>query len=322
MLHYNFPPFSTGEAKPMRGTSRREIGHGYLAETSFNNVLPSQESFPYTTRLVVDVLESNGSSSMATTCATTLALMDAGVPIKNMISGVAMGLLRDSANNYYILTDILGDEDAFGLMDFKVTGTDKGIMAFQLDIKDKVGLPREVFARALEQAKQGRLHILKEMQKVLTEPRKQLSANAPRVLYFKVPTDKIGAIIGPAGKVIKEIIAKTSTQIDISDDGGVKIYSKEGSQAKEAEAWVKILAGDIEIGATFNGIIRRIAEFGLFVELVPGKEGLVHISTISRSQQHDLERNYKVGDSLAIRVTAYDRESDRIRLVAPDLERP
>jgi len=159
------------------------------------------------------------------------------------------------------------------------------------------------------------------MQKVLIEPRKQLSANAPRVLYFKVPTDKIGAIIGPAGKIIKEIIAKTSTQIDISDDGGVKIYSKESSQAKEAEAWVKILAGDIEIGATFNGIIRRIAEFGLFVELVPGKEGLVHISTIARSKQQDLERNYGVGDTLTIRVTAYDRESDRIRLIAPELEK-
>lgn len=322
MLHYNFPPFSTGEAKPMRGAGRREIGHGYLAESSFANVLPSQDVFPYTTRLVVDILESNGSSSMATVCSTTLALMDAGVPIKSMISGVAMGLLRDSSSNYYVLTDILGDEDAFGLMDFKVTGTSKGIMAFQLDIKDKVGLPREVFARALEQAKQGRLHILNEMQKVLSEPRKQLSVNAPRVLYFKVPTDKIGAIIGPSGKVIKEIIAKTGTQIDISDDGGVKIYSKESAQAKEAEAWVKILAGDIEIGSTFDGIIRRIAEFGLFVELVPGKEGLVHVSTIARSRQHDLERKYQVGDQLKVRVTAYDRESDRIRLVAPDLERP
>lgn len=321
MLHYNFPPFATGECKPLRGASRRDIGHGYLAESSFANVLPSQETFPYTTRLVVDVLESNGSSSMATTCATTLALMDAGVPIKSMISGVAMGLLRDKANNYYILTDILGDEDAFGLMDFKVTGTEKGIMAFQLDIKDKVGLPREVFIKALEQAKQGRLHIMKEMQKVISEPRKQLSDNAPRVLYFKVPTDKIGAIIGPAGKVIKEIIAKTATQIDISDDGGVRIYSKENKQAAEAEAWVKILAGDIEVGSKFNGIIRRIADFGVFVELVAGKEGLVHVSTISREKQKNFEDNYKIGDTLAVKVTAYDRETDRIRLVAPELEK-
>ncbi len=320
MLHYNFPPFATGEVKPMRGAGRREIGHGYLAETSFMNVLPTQEAFPYTIRSVVDVLESNGSSSMATVCATTLALMDAGVPIKNMISGVAMGLLRDTSNNYCILTDILGDEDAYGLMDFKVTGTETGIMAFQLDIKDKVGLPHEVFVKALEQAKQGRLHILSEMRKVLAAPRKELSANAPRVLYFKVPTDKIGAIIGPAGKVIKEIIAKTTTQIDISDDGGVKIYSKESKQAAEAEAWIKILAGDIEIGAKFNGIIRRITDFGLFVELVAGKEGLIHVSTISRDKQRDFEEHYKVGDTLAIVVTAYDRESDRIRLVAPELE--
>jgi polyribonucleotide nucleotidyltransferase len=207
-------------------------------------------------------------------------------------------------------------------MDFKVTGTDTGIMAFQLDIKDKVGLPREIFAKALEQAKQARLHILKEMRKVLAEPRKQLSANAPRVLYFKVPTDKIGTIIGPAGKIIKEIIAKTLTQIDISDDGGVKIYSKESKQAMEAEAWIKILAGDIEIGSKFNGIIRRIAEFGIFVELVPGKEGLVHVSTIARSKQRDFERKHKIGDTIAVRVTAYDKETDRIRLIAPELERP
>jgi polyribonucleotide nucleotidyltransferase len=322
MLHYNFPPFATGEVKPIRGAGRREIGHGYLAETSFLNVTPKQEDFPYTIRSVADILESNGSSSMATVCATTLALMDAGVPIKSMIGGVAMGLLRDSSSNYYILTDIIGDEDAFGLMDFKVTGTDTGIMAFQLDIKDKVGLPREIFAKALEQAKQARLHILKEMRKVLAEPRKQLSANAPRVLYFKVPTDKIGTIIGPAGKIIKEIIAKTLTQIDISDDGGVKIYSKESKQAMEAEAWIKILAGDIEIGSKFNGIIRRIAEFGIFVELVPGKEGLVHVSTIARSKQRDFERKHKIGDTIAVRVTAYDKETDRIRLIAPELERP
>ncbi len=322
MLHYNFPPFSTGEVKPIRGASRRDIGHGYLAESSFLNVLPTQESFPYTTRSVVDILESNGSSSMATVCATTLALMDAGVPIKSMVSGAAMGLMRDSASNFYILTDIIGDEDAFGLMDFKVTGTETGIMAFQLDIKDKVGLSREIFSKALEQAKQARLHILQEMRKALAAPRKELSENAPRVLYFKIPVDKIGAIIGPAGKVIKEIIAKTNTQIDISDDGGVKIYSKEGSQAQEAESWIKILAGDIEVGAKFDGIIRRIAEFGLFVELVPGKEGLVHVSTISRSKQRDFERNYKVGDTLAVQVTAYDRESERIRLIAPELEKP
>lgn len=322
MLHYNFPPFATGEVKPIRGASRRDIGHGYLAETSFANVLPNQEQFPYTVRSVVDILESNGSSSMATVCSTTLALMDAGVPIKNMIGGVAMGLLKDSSDKFYILTDILGDEDAFGLMDFKVTGTDTGIMAFQLDIKDKIGLPREIFTKALSQAKQARLHILGEMRKVLTAPRKQLSSLAPRVLYFKIPSDKIGAIIGPAGKVIKEIIAKTSTQIDVSDDGGVKIYSKANASAQEAESWIKILAGDIEIGSTFNGIIRRIAEFGIFIEIVPGKEGLVHVSTIAKAKQKDFERNYKINDHIKVKVTAYDKETDRIRLVAPELEKP
>jgi polyribonucleotide nucleotidyltransferase len=248
--------------------------------------------------------------------------MDAGVPIKNMIGGVAMGLLKDSSGKFCVLTDILGDEDAFGLMDFKVTGTDTGIMAFQLDIKDKIGLPREIFTKALTQAKQARLHILGEMRKVLAAPRKQLSNLAPRVLYFKIPSDKIGAIIGPAGKVIKEIIAKTSTQIDVSDDGGVKIYSKANASAQEAESWIKILAGDIEIGSTFNGIIRRIAEFGIFIEIVPGKEGLVHISTIAKAKQKDFERNYKINDRIKVKVTAYDKETDRIRLVAPELEKP
>ena len=320
MLHYNFPPFATGEVKPLRGAGRREIGHGYLAETSFINVLPKQDEFPYTIRSVVDVLESNGSSSMASVCSTSLALMDAGVPIKNIVAGVAMGLLRDENKKYYILTDILGDEDAFGLMDFKVTGTETGIMAFQLDIKDKYGLPREVFIQALEQAKRGRLHILNEMRKTLTAPRQELSMNAPRVLFFKVPVDKIGAIIGPAGKVIKEIIAKTNTQIDISDDGGVRVYSKEGAQAGQAESWVRMLAGDIQVGSSHAGIIRRVTDFGVFVELVPGKEGLVHVSTIAKAKQRTFDDLYKLGDTLQVKITAYDKETDRIRLVAPDLE--
>ena len=321
MLHYNFPPFATGEVKPIRGAGRREIGHGYLAETSFMNVLPSQEEFPYTIRSVVDVLESNGSSSMATVCSTCLALMDAGVPIKDSVAGVAMGALRDSSGKFHILTDITGKEDGFGSMDFKVTGTSRGIMAFQLDIKDKVGLNRQVFENALEKARIARLFLLNEMNKTLTEPRRKLSDLAPRVVSFKVPTDKIGAIIGPAGKIIKEIVAKTGTQVDISDDGIVKIYSKDSAAAAHAEGWVKIIAGDIQIGATFAGIIKRIADFGLFVELVPGKEGLVHVSTISRSKQRDIDRICRINDVLKVTVTAYDRETDRIRLVAPDLEK-
>ena len=232
-----------------------------------------------------------------------------------------MGALRDSSGNFHILTDITGKEDGFGSMDFKVTGTSRGIMAFQLDIKDKVGLPRQVFENALEKARIARLFLLKEMGKTLTEPRKKLSDLAPRVVSFKVPTDKIGAIIGPSGKIIKEIVAKTGTQVDISDDGIVRIYSKDSAAATHAEGWIKIIAGDIEIGATFTGIIKRIADFGLFVELVPGKEGLVHVSSIARSKQRDIDRICKINDTLKVKVTAYDRETDRIRLVAPDLEK-
>jgi polyribonucleotide nucleotidyltransferase len=321
MLHYNFPPFSTGEVKPIRGASRRDIGHGSLAESSFLNVLPTQDEFPYTIRTVVDILESNGSSSMASVCATTLALMDGGIHIKNMVSGIAMGLVRDSSGKFHVLTDILGDEDAFGLMDFKVTGTENGVMAFQLDIKDKVGLPRDIFVKALEQAKEGRLFILGEMKKALDAPRKQLSDLAPRVITFKIPQDKIGAIIGPAGKTIKEIVAKTNTQIDIDDDGKINVYSRSSTAAAEAESWVRILSGDIKVGSVFSGIVRRIVEFGLFVELVPGKEGLVHISAIAKSKQRGLDKLIKPGDKLTVKVTAYDRETDRIRLVAPDLEK-
>ena len=322
MLHYNFPPFATGEVKPMRGTGRREIGHGYLAETSFYNVLPSQEKFPYTIRSVSDVLESNGSSSMATVCATTLALMDAGIPIKAMVSGTAMGLMRDSTGAFHVLTDILGFEDAFGLMDFKVTGTTEGIMSFQLDIKDKVGLPREVLVKALEQARIGRLFILEEMRKTLTAPRPELSALAPRITSVKIDTDKIGLLIGPGGKTIKEIVAKTGTQIDIEDDGTVKIFSRDQASSLEAEAWIKALVGDLEVGSVFNGTIRRFTEFGIFVEVAPGRDGLVHISTIAKSAQHDIERNYRLGDKLTVKVTAYDKDSGRIRLVAPELENP
>ncbi len=321
MLHYNFPPFATGEVKPIRGAGRREIGHGYLAETSFLNVLPSQEEFPYTIRSVVDVLESNGSSSMATVCSTSLSLMDAGVPIKSPVAGIAMGALRDSSGKMHVLTDITGKEDGYGLMDFKVTGTSEGIMAFQLDIKDKVGLSREVLENALEEARIARLFLLGEMSKTLSEPRKSLSDLAPRVVSFRVPVDRIGAIIGPAGKIIKEIILKTGTQIDIADDGIVKIYSKDAVAAAKAESWVKIIAGDVQVGATFNGIIKRVADFGVFVELVPGKEGLVHVSTIARSKQRDLNKICKINEQLRVRISAYDRETDRIRLTAPDLEK-
>ena len=321
MLHYNFLPFATGEVKPLRGAGRREIGHGYLAERSFTCILPSQEKFPYVVRSVADVLESNGSSSMATVCATTMAMMDAGIPIKDMVGGVAMGLVRDSSGKFHVLTDILGMEDAFGLMDFKVVGTETGIVAFQLDIKDKIGFTRDLFEQALEQARHARLFILGEMKKVMGAPRGQVSDLAPRVFSLKVATDKIGAIIGPAGKNIREIIAKTNTQIDIEDDGTVKIYAKNQDDAAQAESWIRTLSGDIKSGTEFQGIVRRIAEFGLIVELVAGKEGMVHISTIAREKQRDLEQNLRIGDKLVVVVTAVDRETGRIRLVAPSLEK-
>ncbi len=319
MLHYNFPPFATGEVKPIRGVGRREIGHGFLAEKSFENVLPSQEEFPYTVRSVVDVLECNGSSSMATVCATTMALMDAGVPITDMVAGIAMGMIQDDSGKTQVLSDILGSEDALGSMDFKITGTSDGIMAVQMDIKAKNGLTKEFLSGALEQAKDARLHILDFMKSVMDGPRKEISELAPRVSSFKIDPEKIGAIIGPGGKTIKEIIAKTDTQIDVDDTGLIRIYSKESKSAKRAEAWVKTLAGEIDPGTVFEGKIKKIAEFGLFVELVPGKDGLVHISSIARDRQRSLEREFKTGDILKVKVVSVDSESGRVRLIAPEL---
>lgn len=319
MLHYNFPPFSTGEVKMIRGVGRREIGHGHLAESSFYNVLPAEADFPYTIRSVSDVLESNGSSSMATVCGTTMALMDAGVPISSMVSGIAMGLLKDSSGNFCVLSDILGAEDAYGLMDFKITGTADGIMAVQMDIKEKVGLSREVLGKALDQARKGRLHILNEMRKNLSAPR-ALSPLAPQVTFFKVAQDKIGAIIGPAGKHIKEVIALTGTEIDIEDDGTVKIYAKDAASAQKALGYIKVLAGDVEVGEEFDGVIKRYAEFGIFVDLFPGKGGLVHISSIARPLQKTLEQDHPLESTLRVKVVANDRETGRIRLIAPELQ--
>lgn len=321
MLHYNFPPFSVGEVRMIRGVGRREIGHGYLAEKSFSNVLPEIEKFPYTIRVISDVLESNGSSSMATVCATTMAMLDAGIPINDMVSGVAMGLIQDSSGKFQVVTDILGLEDALGLMDFKISGTDKGIMAIQMDIKAKSGLTKEILGKALSQAKEGRLHILGKMKELMTEPRKELSEYAPRVVSFKVPVDKIGGIIGPAGKIIKEIIKETGSQIDISDDGTVMIYSKDGESGSLAEKWIKIIAGDIEVGSVHNGIIRRYTDFGIFVELVPGKDGLLHISKIDRDMQRDVERTHPVGTKLKVKVLSFDPDSGRTALMSPELQK-
>lgn len=314
MLHYNFPPFSVGEVRFMRGPGRREIGHGYLAASALQYVLPNKDAFPYTMRVVADMLESNGSTSMATVCGSTLALMQAGVPISSMVSGVAMGLLKSEDGTFQALTDITGTEDNYGLMDFKVAGTDKGITAIQMDIKYKGGLPREVFEKALAQAHRGRQHILGEMRKVMTEPNKELSALVPKVTSFKVPTDKIGAIIGSGGKVIKEIIELTGTSIDIEDDGLVKIFGQPGAKTEQAISWVKTLGGLIDVGAEYPGKVKRVADFGIFVELAPGQDGLVHISTIPREQQRSLAKDFPIDKEVRVQVVDYDQSTGRIRL--------
>lgn len=314
MLHYNFPSFSVGEARPNRGPGRREVGHGYLAASALRPVIPAKEQFPYTIRLVADMLESDGSTSMATVCGGTMALINAGVPIKKMISGVAMGLLQNQGGQFKVLTDIAGIEDEFGLMDFKVAGSTDGITAIQMDIKYKGGLPRELFESALAQAKRGRLHILQKMESVAAKPNPRLAELVPHIVSFKVPTDKIGAIIGTGGKVIREIIDKTSTEIDIDDDGLVKIFGYPGKGLDTAVSWVKVLGGLIERGTRYTGRIKRIAEFGFFVEIVPGFDGLVHISTIPRSEQDQIFKKLKVGDQVVVEVLDYDPESGKVRL--------
>jgi len=314
MLHYNFPPYSVGETRPLRGPGRREVGHGHLAASSFKYVLPSKEEFPYTIRVVADMLESDGSTSMATTCATTMALMQGGIPIKKMVSGIAMGLLMGDNGTFQVLTDLSGFEDAYGMMDFKVTGTDNGITAIQMDIKYKGGLPRDVFVQALQQAKQGRQHIMGEMKKVLSAPSAELSPLVPKLVSFKINTDKIGAVIGSGGKTIREIIDKTETTIDIEPDGLVKIFGSPGAQMDTAINWVKTLAGQIEAGALYSGKIRRIVDFGMFVELVPGLDGLVHVSNIPRDKQRSFARDYNIDDEVTVQVLEYDAVNGRVKL--------
>jgi len=314
MLHYNFPPFSVGEVRPVRGPGRREIGHGALAASALKNVLPSKEAFPYTIRIVSDILESDGSSSMATVCGSTMALMDAGVPIKKMVSGIAMGLIRSKTGDFHILSDISGFEDAFGLMDFKVTGTQDGITAIQMDIKYKGGLPREIFQAALSQSKQGRMHILGEMQKVMSKPNPSLSELVPKLKTVKISVDKIGAIIGSGGKTIREIMEKTKTNIDIENDGLVKIFAAPGGDLEKAIDWVKTLAGQIKIGSTFKGTVRKLMDFGIFVELVPGVDGLIHVSALPRDIQRSFAREFNQGDQLDVEVVDFDEATGRIRL--------
>lgn len=313
MLHYNFPPFSTGELKPLRSPGRREIGHGYLAQSAIARVMPTKEKFPYTTRVISDILESNGSSSMATVCGTTMALMNAGVPIKAMVGGIAMGLLEGQPGVFQAITDITGFEDALGLMDFKVAGTTEGINAIQMDIKYKGGLPRDVFIKALDQAKQARLHIIGEMSKVMSEPNKEMSPLVPRFYSIAIDPNKVGAVIGSGGKIIKEIIEKTGTTIDI-EGSDVNIYGKNKAGIDLAILWVKILADQVEQGMTLDGEIARIAEFGLFVDIAPGKSGLVHISKIAREKQNEIDKHYPIGSKLKVAVLDFERETGKIRL--------
>ncbi len=311
MLHYNVPPFSVGEVKFLRGPGRREIGHGALAERALREMLPSEDAFPYTVRIVSDILESNGSSSMASICGGTLALMDAGVPILNPVAGVAMGLVKEG-DRYAVLSDIAGEEDHYGDMDFKVAGTKAGITALQMDIKTS-GITAEIMAQALEQARQGRLHILERMTQALQAPRPNISAYAPRILTIRVPVDKIRDIIGPGGKMIRSIVERTGCKIDVEDDGRVSIASIDENAAKKAVAIIEELTATAELNKTYLGKVVRVVEFGAFVEILPGTDGLLHVSEMSHQRVQDVHAEVKEGDQVLVKVVNID-PSGKIRL--------
>lgn len=311
--HYNFPPFSVGETRPMRGPGRREIGHGALAERALEPMIPSEEEFPYTIRLVSEVMSSNGSTSQASVCGSTLALMDAGVPIKAPVAGIAMGLIKDEkTDRTAILTDIQGLEDFYGDMDFKVAGTTKGITAIQMDIKIK-GIDRDILKKALAQAREGRLFILNKMLEVLPEPRKELSTYAPKIIQTLIDPDKIGDVIGPGGKVINNIIAETGVKIDIEDDGRVFIASENLNSANDALKIVNDITKEIKVGEIYEGTVVRIVKFGAFVEILPGREGLVHISQLAQERIPKVEDVVNVGDKIKVKVIKID-EQGRIDL--------
>ena len=312
MHHYNFPPFSTGEVKMLRGQSRREVGHGALAERALEPVLPAQESFPYTIRVVSEALSSNGSTSMASVCGSTLALMDAGVPIKAPVAGVAMGLITDSTGRYQILTDIQGTEDHLGDMDFKVAGTAAGITALQMDIKIS-GLSAQMMKEALGQAHTARMAIMDKMMEALAAPRPELKPHAPRIITVKIPVDKIGALIGPGGKNIRALQEETDTKIDIEEDGTVYIASVEGVGAELARQRVESLGENAEIGRIYTGKVVRIEAFGAFVEILPGMDGLVHISQLDSERVNKVEDVVNMGDEITVMVTDVDPQG-KIRL--------
>ncbi|OGP33847.1 MAG: polyribonucleotide nucleotidyltransferase [Deltaproteobacteria bacterium GWC2_65_14] len=318
MLHYNFPPFSVGEVKMLRAPARREVGHGVLAERAVSKVLPPEMDFPYTIRLVSEVLESNGSSSMATVCGSSLAMMDAGVPTKGSVSGIAMGLIKEG-DDVAVLSDILGDEDHLGDMDFKIAGTAKGITAIQMDIKIG-GVSREVLLSALKQAREGCLHILGKMDAALATPRQELSPFAPRIYVMTVKTEKIREIIGPGGKVIRGIQEQTGVKIDIDDDGTIKIAAVDAEAAKAAISIIEGIVQEAEVGKVYEGKVRRIMDFGAFVELFPGTDGLLHISQISKNRVRSVSDIYKEGDPVTVRVIEVDRDG-KIRLSHKEFEK-
>ncbi len=311
MLHYNFPPFSVGETGMMGSPKRREIGHGNLARRGISAVMPDMSTFPYVIRVVSEILESNGSSSMASVCGTSLALMDAGVPIKGSVAGVAMGLVKEG-DRFQVLTDILGDEDHLGDMDFKVAGTRTGVTALQMDIKIN-GITREIMQIALDQAKAGRLHILEQMDKVLATPRSNMSEWAPSIITIKIDPEKIREVIGKGGAVIRSITEETGTQIDIDNDGTVKIASVNGLAGKEAQRRIELITADVEVGRIYEGRVARLMDFGAFVTILPGKDGLVHISQISEERVERVSDKLNEGDVVRVKVLEVDRQG-RVRL--------
>jgi polyribonucleotide nucleotidyltransferase len=311
MLDYNFPSFCVGETKPIRGPGRREIGHGALAEKALEPMIPAYEDFPYTIRIVSDILESNGSSSMASVCGGTLCLMDAGVPIKRPVAGIAMGLIKEG-EEVRILSDILGDEDHLGAMDFKVAGTDQGITALQMDLKIS-GISEQIMKDALAQAKEGRMHILKEMLTAIEKPRSEISVHAPKLIKIKINPDKIGLVIGPGGKMIKRIQEETDSRVEIEDDGTIIISSATFESVEKAKTYIKGLTEDAEIGKTYAGKVVAVKEYGAFVEIMPGKEGLVHISELSNDYIEKVEDVVKVGQEIKVKLIGID-DQKRIKL--------
>lgn len=311
MLHYNFPPFSVGEARPLRSPGRREVGHGKLAERALKSVLPDKEAFPYTIRIVSDILESNGSSSMATVCGGTLAMMDAGVPIKEPVAGIAMGLIKDG-DRVLILSDILGLEDHLGDMDFKVTGTRTGVTALQMDIKIE-GITIELMRQALDQARAGRLHILEKMQESLSSPRESLAPHAPRIYTIQIKPDKIRDVIGPGGKVIRGIIAECGVKVNVDDTGLVTIASADESSARQAIDMVNRLTEEAVVGKTYMGTVRKIVDFGAFVEILPNMDGLVHISQLAEHRVQSVSDELTEGEQVLVKVLEIDKQG-KIRL--------